>query len=417
MSRNTLLKGLVLGGPFLLFPFSRSFYVFFVAILVWGALEARAALWRQHPAPRLAFMALALPVAWTILGWTLFQGGPDPDWFGKLGVMVLGGVLAMATITLSRDEAAARVAFAVAGLAVLTWIGDGLLQMATGHSIDCRGPLSACYTDGRLSLYFGTRAKLGYYMGLMVFIPVAWLLARGRPLLAALALAGGGALAMAGGVRFSMLAFLAGSLALALVLVWRSAFPLLAKSLMTVGVPVLVALLGVVFYHANDAFQARIDTTLVGFRHMDREAWNVALSGRLDIWEPLLAMVREHWLFGVGPGTLDAGIRPYLGAGNLFSEIKIFHAHQVVLDVAAATGLAGLLGFLAFYGWVLREFLRASREALDLRWAALLVLLLMWFPLNSSNGFYASDMLLLTFFMLGLGFGFRPGGDGRAGQA
>lgn len=417
MSRNALLKGLVLGGPFLLFPFSRSFYVFFVAILVWAAVEARAAFWRQDTAPRLAFMALALPVAWTILGWSLFKGGPDPDWFGKLGVMLLGGALAMATITLSRDEEAARIAFAVAGIAVLTWIADGLLQMGTGHSLDCRGPQSACYTDGRLSLYFGSRAKLGYYMGLMVFVPVAWLVARRRPLLAALALAGGGALAMAGGVRFSMLAFLAGGLALALVLVWRSAFPLLAKVLMTVGVPVLVAVLGVVFYQANEAFQARVDTTLIGFRHMDREAWNQALSGRLDIWEPLLAMFRDHWLFGVGPGTLDAGIRPYLGAGNLFSEIRIFHAHQVVLDVAAATGVVGLVAFLAFYGWVLREFLRASREALGLRWVALLVLLLMWFPLNSSNGFYASDMLLLTFFMLGLGFGCRPAGTIAADRA
>lgn len=417
MSRNVLLKGLVLGGPFLLFPFSRSFYVFFVAILVWAAVEARAALWRQHPAPRLGFMALALPVAWTILGWSLFREGADPDWFGKIGVMLLGSALAAATITLSRDEEVVRIAFAVAALAVLTWIGDGLLQMATGHSIDCRGPQAPCFTDGRLSLYFGSRAKLGYYMGLMVFLPVAWLMLRGRPVLAALALAGGGVLAMAGGVRFSMLAYLAGALAMALVLVWRSAFPLLAKAAMTVGVPVLVAVLGAVFYQVNDAFQARIDTTLVGFRHMDREAWNQALSGRLDIWEPLLAMLREHWLFGVGPGTLDAGIRPYLGTGNLFSEIRIFHAHQVVLDVAAATGIPGLIAFLAFYGWVLREFLRASRETLGLRWVALLVLLLMWFPLNSSNGFYASDMLLLTFFMLGLGFGCRPGANSRAGHA
>lgn len=417
VSRNLMLKALVLGGPFLLFPFSRSFYVFFVAILVWGLIEARGTLWRQVQAPRLALLAFALPILFTVLGWTLFKGGPNPDWFGKIGVILLGSLLALATITLSRDERIPSLAGAVISLAVGSWIIDGVLQLATGHSVDCRGELSACFTDDRVSLYFGDRAKLGYYMGLMIFFPACWLIGR-RQLLAGIAvLLAGGAVALAGGSRFSMLAFFLGMLVLALTLVSQMRASLRLRLLLAAGLPLMGLLLGVAFYGLNPAFQERVATTLVGFQGMDHAAWNRALSGRLDIWEPLLAMLRDNWLFGVGPGTLDAGIRPYLAEGNLFADLKIFHAHHVLLDVAAATGVLGLAAFLAFYAWVAREFLRACRAPVDLRWAALLVFLLMWFPLNSPNGFYASDMMLLTFYVLGLGFGFRPAPGAASGSA
>lgn len=408
VSRNLMLKALVLAGPFLLFPFSRSFYVFFVAILAWGLIAARGTSWRQVRAPWLALLAFALPIVWTVLGWTLFKGGPDAGWFSKMGVIFLGSLLALATITLSRDERIHALAGAVISVAVGSWIVDGVLQLATGHSVDCRGELSACFTDDRVSLYFGDRAKLGYYMGLMVFFPACWLIGQRRLGAGILVLLAGGAVALAGGSRFTMLAFLVGALVLALTLVGQMRASLRLRLLLAAGIPLLGLLLGVAFYGLNPAFQARVANTLVGFQGMDHDAWNQALSGRLDIWEPLLAMVRDNWLFGVGPGTLDAGIRPYLGAGNLFADLKIYHAHQVVLDVLAATGLPGLAAFLAFYAWVAREFLRACRAPIDLRWAALLVFLLMWFPLNSPNGFYASDMMLLTFYVLGLGFGFRP---------
>jgi O-antigen ligase len=106
---------------------------------------------------------------------------------------------------------------------------------------------------------------------------------------------------------------------------------------------------------------------------------------------------------GVGPGDLDTAVRPFLQPGNVFIPLKVFHAHQVLLDVQAAAGIIGLAAFLAFYGCAVWRFIRLSAQGISLQWAWLLVFLLLWFPVNSHHGFYSSEMVLLTFFVLGLG--------------
>ena len=55
-------KSLVLAGPVLLFPVSRAYYVFYVAIIAWALWEARSALWKEERAITMALAAFALPV-------------------------------------------------------------------------------------------------------------------------------------------------------------------------------------------------------------------------------------------------------------------------------------------------------------------------------------------------------------------
>lgn len=413
--RSAQWKALVLAGPVILFPFARSYYLFYVLILAWGlAAAGPRGLWAGSRDLRLGFYAFGLPILMPLLGWILYQAGTPLDWLGKIGTVLLACLLGLATKVLSDDESARGLAGLLLTVAIASWGLDGLLQLLSGHSLDCRGALSACMTDDRISLYFGHRAKLGYYIGMMSLLPAAWLLERRRFLLAAAVLALGGGVAFAAASRFSMLAFLVGASALGLVLALRAAVPVRVRLALGLGAPALVILLGITLYHLNPTFALRVHNTAMAFGTVDYATLNRALSGRLDIWVPLAHMVRDHWLFGVGPGTLDAGIRPYLPVGNLFYEIKIFHAHQVILDVLAATGVVGLAAFLWYYGRVGIAFVQASREGVNLRWAALLVFLLMWFPLNSPNGFYSSEMVLLTFYMLGLGYGL---GGGRAAAA
>lgn len=409
VSYSVFLKALVLAGPVLFFPFSRSYYAFYVFILAWALWQqGLPRLWRQAPGPRLGLLAFGAPVLVTVAGWLLFRDGGMPgEWLGKAAVIALGALLGLATVALSREPRMEQLAGLVLTLAVTSWAVDGMVQLFTGHSLDCRGDLSACATDGRFSLYFAAKSKLGYVLGLLPFLPVCWLISQRRHAAGLALLLACGLLAFAAASRFSMLSFLVGSGALALVLVLRSAMPRARRIAVLAGLPLALAVVAVAFYHLNGTFQSRVDATLLVFQGQDHATLNRALSGRLDIWGPLLEMVRDHWLLGVGPGTLDAGIRPYLGPDNLFASLKIYHAHQVILDVLAATGVIGLACFVAFYGWVLLQFLRASREGISLRWGGLLVFLLMWFPLNSPNGFYASEMMLLTFYVLGLGLGFR----------
>lgn len=411
-------KALVLAGPVLLFPVARSYYLFYVIIMGWALWEARASLWQENRAALLATAAFGLPVVVTFLA-GLLTGTAEVVWLKRGGAFVLGGLLALATTRLSRDERIQPLATALIGLAICSWLLDGSLQLLLGRSIDCRGGESACLTDARWSLYFASNTKLSYYVGMMAFMPAAWLIGQRRYLPAAAVLLMGGVVAMAGGSRFAVLSWLVGLGALGLVA--ALALGRLAKVAIFVAAPLALVALGVVFYEVNPAFHARMASTLSIFSGADYDVANQALSGRLDIWVPTLHMLRDgHWLFGIGPGNLDAAVRPYLQEGNLFAHIKIFHAHQVLIDVLAATGVIGLLAFVACYGWITRQFLRDRLAQVDLRWGALLVFLLMWFPVNSAQGFYSSEMVFLTFYLLGLGFGFRrpePAGQGSAPAA
>lgn len=399
-------KALVLAGPVLLFPVARSYYVFYVAIMGWALWEARGALFRGERAVAIAVAAFFLPVLVTFVA-GLVSGSADADWLRRGGAFLAGGLLALGTARLSRDPRVQPMATALISLAVCSWLLDGSLQLVTGHSIDCRGGLSPCLTDQRWSLYFASNTKLSYFVGMLAFLPAAWLIHRRSYWLAGVVLLLAGVMSMAMGSRFGMLAFLVGLGALGLVV--ALGMGRLARLLIFVVAPVAIALLAAVFYQVNPAFHARMDSTLSLFSGAGYDVANQALSGRLDIWVPTLNMLADgHWLFGIGPGNLDAAVRPYLQQGNLFADIKIFHAHQVLIDVLAATGVIGLLAFVACYGWVARQFLRDRLQDIDLRWGALLVFLLMWFPLNSAQGFYSSEMVFLTFYMLGLGFGFRP---------
>lgn len=398
-------KALVLAGPVLLFPVARSYYVFYVAIMGWALWEARGALWRESRAAWLAAAAFGLPVLVTFLA-ALFTGDAEAVWLKRGGAFLLGAVLALATVRLSRDMRAQPLAAVLISLAICSWLVDGSLQLASGHSIDCRGGASACVTDDRWSLYFTSNTKLSYFVGMMAFLPAAWLIRQRRHWLAGVVLLAAGVLSMAMGSRFGMLAFLVGLGTLGLVV--ALGLGRTAKLLVFVVAPLAIVGMAVVFYQVNPAFHARMASTLSIFG-ADYDVANQALSGRLDIWMPTLNMLADgHWLFGIGPGNLDAAVRPYLQEGNLFANIRIFHAHQVLIDILAATGLIGLLAFAACYGWAARQFMRDRLQDIDLRWGALLVFLLMWFPLNSAQGFYASEMVFLTFYMLGLGFGFRP---------
>ncbi|HET8730469.1 MAG TPA: hypothetical protein VFM34_05100, partial [Moraxellaceae bacterium] len=243
-------KSLVLAGPVLLFPVSRAYYVFYVAIIAWALWEARSALWKEERAITMALAAFALPVLVTFFAlavsghtqWVLLQRG---------GTFILGALLALATVRLSRNEDSRGLAVAMMGVAIGSWLLDGSVQLLLGHAIDCRGGETPCVTDPRVSLYFANNTKLSYFVGMMVFIPAAWLIARRRHLLAGVVLLAGGVLSMAMGSRFGLLSFLVGLGALGLVVALGMGR---VTRLAIFGVaPVLLIVLGTVFYHVNPA--------------------------------------------------------------------------------------------------------------------------------------------------------------------
>jgi O-antigen ligase len=406
MQWRRLGMGLLVAGPVLFFPFSRSYYAFYLFILI-AALWRMGlpALWRQSPGLRLACYAVVLPMALAILGVGLGSGHFEAEWFEKLAVAAVAALLGLATAGLARDRDTADTAGWLIVIAILSWMLDGLWQLATGASI------SGHPVVGRLTSYFTHPAKFGFFVSLMGLLPVFFFYRRRRfgiPLaIAALALTG--LMAASSGSRFGLLAYLGGVGVFTLIATrqlrrWR-------RVVLCLGLPALLGASLAGLYATNDPFATRVNQTAQVLQNRDYRTVNEATSGRLDIWYPAVALGRDHWFWGVGPGQVSEAIRPYLGPDNVYrvTNVKIFHTHQVVLEIWLGAGLIGLLGFLAFYAWLCR-WLWQHRGQAGLGWACVLVWALAWLPVGTQLGFYASEMMLWSFFMLGLGFGLQTAG-------
>jgi len=124
---------------------------------------------------------------------------------------------------------------------------------------------------------------------------------------------------------------------------------------------------------------------------------------RLKLWQEALGIIKDFPLFGAGLNTYMAVSLKYSipGGGNGMS-----YAHNSYLQMAAETGLAGLVCFL----WILVRFFRLEFRALSLRdsplWGYSLGLLagISAFLVHSffDCNLYSLPLVTLFWFMLGL---------------
>jgi O-antigen ligase len=71
-------------------------------------------------------------------------------------------------------------------------------------------------------------------------------------------------------------------------------------------------------------------------------------SVRLQVWSASLLMIKENWLTGLGLGSFEANYLQYvLRLFNPPLETGMLHPHNLFLQLAISTGLAGLIGFFA----------------------------------------------------------------------
>jgi len=93
---------------------------------------------------------------------------------------------------------------------------------------------------------------------------------------------------------------------------------------------------------------------------------DVGLSGRLEIWEPTAAIVRDFWLTGTGVGTYPMAMVMYqrTSPGVIFNQ-----AHNHYLQVAAEGGLlVGLPLLLALAAFVRRAAAALARDRSGMYW-------------------------------------------------
>jgi O-antigen ligase len=135
-------------------------------------------------------------------------------------------------------------------------------------------------------------------------------------------------------------------------------------------------------------------------------ALDAASAGRISIWRTALAMVHAHPLTGVGVRGFRYAYPHYAAPGDTFvdtaSDTGASHAHQIVLEIASETGIAGLLFWIAGAWIALRAWARADPPARVRARAPALALVAMCFPVNTHLAFYSAWWGLLFWWLLAL---------------
>jgi len=118
-----------------------------------------------------------------------------------------------------------------------------------------------------------------------------------------------------------------------------------------------------------------------------------ALSGRSQIWGAALCMVRAHPINGVGVRDFREvypQCDPAPEKTAAWGEGVALHAHQIVLEILAETGVLGLLLWIAGAAMAIRAWLYAGTTARDRARPAALALAATVFPLNTHLAFYST---------------------------
>ncbi|MCF7750336.1 O-antigen ligase family protein [Bacillus subtilis subsp. subtilis] len=137
----------------------------------------------------------------------------------------------------------------------------------------------------------------------------------------------------------------------------------------------------------------------------DGDGVNQALSGRAQIWAAAACMIAGHPVNGVGArGFRDAypGCNPAPQAQEVWGEGPALHAHQIVLEILAETGVLGLLLWLAAAAQAWRAWRFAPLPARERARPAMLALAVTVFPLNTHLAFYSTFWGGLTLLLAAL---------------
>jgi O-antigen ligase/tetratricopeptide (TPR) repeat protein len=304
-------------------PLTIALLVLAAALAVTWIVELSRA--PKRPAPTVLAVA-AFPLA-ALLAAVL---GFDPL-AGVLFVLILGGgvIWHAAILRFARDETTLKTIFGA------YLVSGALAALLAIVMVLAKTPV-ALYTigHGRATGTFVLPGELAGY--LIIYLPVAFAIARTLPELRALALAGLGAGTVAFAMTFSRAGFVGMAAAVA-------AFVLMRRR--ERGARYAVAIMGAAVVLVGLVFNAHHDPS---------ENFT-----RLSIWDAALRMARDFPLSGVGPFEFP---RVYEVLRDPGGEPVAFHAHSVLLTIAAETGIAGLVA--VSFGWlrfaaVLRARLRS----------------------------------------------------------
>lgn len=275
---------------------------------------------------------------------------------------------------------------ALAAWLLVAWMADGLVQAVLGVDLLGREPSGEDVSGpfGAGSRKFGTT--------LAVFAPLCWVyfLRRGAMLWLAASVLASGYIVLAAGARAGWVSVLVCGAAFA----WIHRARLLPLPRRAVaGIALLALLLPVVAYHTIDGVKFRVRQS-VGELTGQVPVEHSPLGHRAHIWRGALAMIAAHPVNGVGARGFRYAFPEHAAPGDPFvaasPPILPTHSHQLLLEVAAETGVIGLAGLALAVAVLMRAARRATPGSRHDAVPYAIALGAAFFPLNTHLALYSA---------------------------
>lgn len=286
-------------------------------------------------------------------------------------------------------------------IVVLFWVLDGFVQVMIGHDL-----FGFPRHPDRLNALFGDRHQFfGPVLAMLASLPIEYSRRHWPGWVTVGIAAAAWAIVLLAGMRAGWLA-MAVVTAVYLLVMLQSRKPVMRR--MAILLPILAAVVALGLYAGSSSVRERANLSLLMFAG-NSDAFEEGSSYRLSLWRAALDMYRSQPVTGIGVRAYPEAFKVFAPAddphqlGNAIGDGGS-HAHNIILEVASATGTLGLVGLVLIYfvGW--RGWLRATRasrrEALP--WA--LVVFAITFPLNSHfaiYGVFTSSMIWMFVGMWG----------------
>ncbi len=257
------------------------------------------------------------------------------------------------------------------------------------------------YADGILKGVFYPKQRLGLFLA--VFAPLAvdailrWCRQYPQLWLFLIPLA----LAIVMSLKRSAWLMLAVGMAVYACLRWRQSARRIERRLLlrlTIVVIVAVSAAGVSTPVVHRMAETR------GLFGGERADIDRASGYRLSLWQTGYRMFRANWLNGVGPRGYREAYATYAPDDDFWlarNGTGQTHPHLLVAEVAAETGVIGLLGFALSYCLIVRLLLLPTVGRTVPVW--MIAAGLAWFPLNAHLAFYGSYWSTLAWLLLAIG--------------
>lgn len=126
-----------------------------------------------------------------------------------------------------------------------------------------------------------------------------------------------------------------------------------------------------------------------------------SLESRLVIWKSAFYILKDHWLFGIGPGNFQEKYLEYQKFFPPYPEWAVPQPHNLYLAFWLQSGLAGFSGFL----WLVTAWLKNIREQKNSELPAVMMVVVLYFLIHGlvDTPYWKNDWALLFWIFIALG--------------